>query len=182
VHKNQIFGLSNLSPGMYECRLIDKMKIIESLHLYKKQTSIKGRATENGLRNKLHLFTHVYMTVLLAAILYCTTYTERHFRVQLCFHLPETENTFNINKGTQEFQNLITLDVTRISSKTIQNIKYINTNRQNRDISAGIALGYGLDSRSSRFRFSAGAGNFSLHHRVQNGSGAHPASYPLSTR
>jgi hypothetical protein len=29
--------------------------------------------------------------------------------------------------------------------------------------------------------FPAGAGNFSLHHRVQNGSGAHPASYPMGT-
>jgi hypothetical protein len=28
----------------------------------------------------------------------------------------------------------------------------------------------------------AGAGNFSLHHRVQTGSGAHPASYPTGTR
>jgi hypothetical protein len=28
-------------------------------------------------------------------------------------------------------------------------------------------------------RFPLGAGNFSLHHRVQNGSGAHPASYPM---
>jgi hypothetical protein len=44
------------------------------------------------------------------------------------------------------------------------------------------ALVYGLDDRGSRVRFSAGAGNFSLHHRVQNGSGAHPASYPMSTR
>jgi hypothetical protein len=26
------------------------------------------------------------------------------------------------------------------------------------------------------------AGNFSLHHRVQTGSGAHPASYPMGTR
>jgi hypothetical protein len=26
------------------------------------------------------------------------------------------------------------------------------------------------------------AGNFSLHHRVQNGSGAHPASYPVGIR
>jgi hypothetical protein len=26
------------------------------------------------------------------------------------------------------------------------------------------------------------AGNFSLHHRVQSGSGAHPASYPTGTR
>jgi hypothetical protein len=27
-----------------------------------------------------------------------------------------------------------------------------------------------------------GAGNFSLHHRVQTGSEAHPASYPVGTR
>jgi hypothetical protein len=32
------------------------------------------------------------------------------------------------------------------------------------------------------FGFPAGAGNFSLHHRVQNGSGAHLASYPMGTR
>jgi hypothetical protein len=48
--------------------------------------------------------------------------------------------------------------------------------------SVGIALGYGLDDRGSRVRFPAGTGNFSLHHRVQNGSGAHPASYPMGTR
>jgi hypothetical protein len=34
----------------------------------------------------------------------------------------------------------------------------------------GIALGYRLDDRGSRVRFPAGAGNFSLHHRVRNGS------------
>jgi hypothetical protein len=51
-----------------------------------------------------------------------------------------------------------------------------------RDSSVGLALGYGLDDRGSRVRFPAGAGNFSLHHRVQNGSGAHPASYPMGTR
>jgi hypothetical protein len=28
----------------------------------------------------------------------------------------------------------------------------------------------------------AGAGNFSFHHHVQTGSGAHPASYPMGTR
>jgi hypothetical protein len=53
---------------------------------------------------------------------------------------------------------------------------------ESRDSSVGIALGYGLDDRCSRIRFPAGAGNFSLHHRVQNGSGAHPASYPARTR
>jgi hypothetical protein len=31
-------------------------------------------------------------------------------------------------------------------------------------------------------RFPAGAGNFSLHHPVQNGSEAHAASYPMGTR
>jgi hypothetical protein len=41
---------------------------------------------------------------------------------------------------------------------------------------------YGLDDRDSRVRFPAEAGNFSLKHRVQNGSGAHPASYPMDTR
>jgi hypothetical protein len=45
-----------------------------------------------------------------------------------------------------------------------------------------LALGYGLDDRGSRVRFPAGAGKFSLHHRVHNGSGAHPASYPMGTR
>jgi hypothetical protein len=42
-------------------------------------------------------------------------------------------------------------------------------------------LGYGLDHRGSRVRFPAGAGNFSFHHRVQTGSGAHPAFYPIGT-
>jgi hypothetical protein len=50
------------------------------------------------------------------------------------------------------------------------------------DSSVGIALGYGLDDRGSRVRFPVGAGNFSLHYRLQNGSGAHPASYPMGTR
>jgi hypothetical protein len=50
------------------------------------------------------------------------------------------------------------------------------------DSSVGIVLGYGLNDRGSRVRFPAGAGNFSLHHRVQNGSGDHPASYSMGTR
>jgi hypothetical protein len=33
-----------------------------------------------------------------------------------------------------------------------------------------------LDLRGRKY------GNFSLHHRVQNNSGAHPASYPMGTR
>jgi hypothetical protein len=53
---------------------------------------------------------------------------------------------------------------------------------KSRDSSVGIALGYGLDDLGSRVRFPAEAGNFSFHHRIQNGSGAHPASYPMSTR
>jgi hypothetical protein len=35
--------------------------------------------------------------------------------------------------------------------------------------------------RGSGVRLSVGAGNFSLLHRVQAGSEAHPASYPVGT-
>jgi hypothetical protein len=48
------------------------------------------------------------------------------------------------------------------------------------DNPVGIALGYGQDYRDSRVRFPAGAEN-SLHHHVQIGSGAHPASYPAGS-
>jgi hypothetical protein len=49
---------------------------------------------------------------------------------------------------------------------------------RSRDSSVGIVLGYGLDDQGSMVRFPTGAGNFSFHNRVQNGSGARPASYP----
>jgi hypothetical protein len=49
---------------------------------------------------------------------------------------------------------------------------------KSRDSSVGIALGYGLDDRGSRVRFPAGARNFSLHHRLQNGSGPPPLQPP----
>jgi hypothetical protein len=48
--------------------------------------------------------------------------------------------------------------------------------------SIGMALGYGLDDRGYRVRFPAGAGIFSPQHRVQNGSGANPASNPVGHR
>jgi hypothetical protein len=51
-----------------------------------------------------------------------------------------------------------------------------------RDSSVGISLGYGLDDHCSGVRFPSGSGNISLHYRVQNGSGAHPASSPMCTR
>jgi hypothetical protein len=47
------------------------------------------------------------------------------------------------------------------------------------DNSVRIAIGYGLDDRMMRVRFPAGAGNFSLQHHVQTGSGTHTASYPM---
>jgi hypothetical protein len=52
----------------------------------------------------------------------------------------------------------------------------------NRDSSVGIMTRLRLDNRGSTVRFPAGVGNFSFHHHVQNGSGAHPASYPMGTR
>jgi hypothetical protein len=90
-----------------------------------------------------------------------------------------------------------TSSVTTLPSEKLQKIRllfdlpsYLCSNvftsdlikNKSRDSSVGIALGYGLDDRGSRVRFPAGAGNFSLHHRVQNDSGAHPASYPMDNR
>jgi hypothetical protein len=57
-----------------------------------------------------------------------------------------------------------------------------SSSSKSRDSSVGIALGYELDDWGSRVRFPAEAGDFSLYHRVQNGSGAHPAPYPMGTR
>jgi len=39
-----------------------------------------------------------------------------------------------------------------------------------------------MDDWGFRVRFPAEAGNFSLHHRVQNGFGTHAAFYPMGTR
>jgi hypothetical protein len=44
-----------------------------------------------------------------------------------------------------------------------------------------ITADYGLDDRMIGVRIPVGAGSFSLRHRVQNGFGAHPASYPMGT-
>jgi hypothetical protein len=49
---------------------------------------------------------------------------------------------------------------------------------QSHDASLGRATGYELDARGSFPE----TGNFSLLHRVQTGSGDHPASYPKGTR
>jgi hypothetical protein len=57
----------------------------------------------------------------------------------------------------------------------------IVTTEKSRDNSVGIATGYGLDDPMTGFRFPEGAGNFSLRHHVQTGSGVHPASYPMGT-
>jgi hypothetical protein len=50
-----------------------------------------------------------------------------------------------------------------------------------RDSSVSIETDDGLNNRMIGVRFPAGAGNFSLLHSVQTGSGVHPASYPMST-
>jgi hypothetical protein len=46
----------------------------------------------------------------------------------------------------------------------------------------GLDYSHSLNFKGSRVRFPAGAGKFSLHHCVQTGSGAHPASCPVGTR
>jgi hypothetical protein len=52
---------------------------------------------------------------------------------------------------------------------------------KSRDSSVGIATDYGLDDRMIGIRILARAENFSHRHRVQTGSEAYPASYPMDT-
>jgi hypothetical protein len=53
--------------------------------------------------------------------------------------------------------------------------------KESRDSSVGVVTRLRAGDRGSGVRFPAGTENFSLHYRVQNGSGAHPASYPMGT-
>jgi hypothetical protein len=69
-----------------------------------------------------------------------------------------------------------------VSMRKVHNFGQETSRAESHDSSLCIGMGYGLDDRGSRVRFAAGAGNFSLHHRVQTGSGTHPASYPMGIR
>jgi hypothetical protein len=53
---------------------------------------------------------------------------------------------------------------------------------KSRNSSVGIVADYGMDDRMIGVRIPTGAGNFSFHHRIQTGTGAHPASYSVGTR
>jgi hypothetical protein len=72
------------------------------------------------------------------------------------------------------YLNIFTWDAARISRSLIFGCQVWNA-------TLTIVLGYGLDDRGSGVRFPAGAGNFSLNHRVQNGSEPHRASYPMGS-
>jgi hypothetical protein len=64
-----------------------------------------------------------------------------------------------------------------VSFSSLTKLKITLILYESRDSSVGTALGYGLDSQGSKVLLPAG--NFSLHHCIQTGSGAHPASYPM---
>jgi hypothetical protein len=59
---------------------------------------------------------------------------------------------------------------------TTKNLSYRTEARIAQWYSAGLRVGW------SGFRVPARAKNFSFHHRVQTGSGTHPASYPIGNR
>jgi len=62
-------------------------------------------------------------------------------------------------------------------------IKPIRTHFLIAMITVRIVLGYGLDNQGSMVHFPVGgAGNFSPHPCVWNGSGAYPVSYSMGTR
>jgi hypothetical protein len=54
--------------------------------------------------------------------------------------------------------------------------------RSSSPVTTHLPLAFVFSIRGSRVRFPTEAVNFSLHHRVQNGPGSHPASYPMGSR
>jgi hypothetical protein len=76
------------------------------------------------------------------------------------------------------------LHLTHANYNTLTRSKPIINEEATHILEARIAQWYSAEVRAgwSRVRVPAGAGNFSLHHRVQNGSGAHPVSYAVGTR
>jgi hypothetical protein len=95
---------------------------------------------------------------------------------KLCFnlwHCLETPSLYGIRII------IIIIIIITTTTTTTTTIIIIIIIIKSHDSCVGIGLDYGLDGRGYRVRFLAGAGNFSLHHHFQNGSGAHPASYPM---
>jgi hypothetical protein len=87
-----------------------------------------------------------------------------------------------MDKATKDWEEFVAFYEIRCESPGRTEENHVKLQTENScDSSVGIALGHRLDDRGSRVPFPAGAGNFSLHHRVHNGSGAHPASYPRGT-
>jgi hypothetical protein len=109
----------------------------------------------------------------------------QRFGEPFCFHLQSEANSANKGKWTKAEgieRGRDSVDQWYWGKDNFHGTTFYTGKRPSRDSSVVIALRYGLDDRGSRVRFPAGAGNYSLHHHVQNGSGAHPTSYPMGTR
>jgi hypothetical protein len=98
-----------------------------------------------------------------------------------CLHLQDEVDKDLWNVGILP-QHVYTHLITFVFKKTAQHIAEIPPTATAVMTQSVQRLGYGLNDRGSRVRFPAGAGNFSLHRRVHNSSGAHPTSYPTGTR
>jgi hypothetical protein len=90
-----------------------------------------------------------------------------------CHNVQLSKNNNSIHNPTNRSEELVTF-------KT--QVSHLKSFHKSCDSSVSIALDYGQDNQGSRVQFLAGAGNCTLHHCVQNGSGAHPASYLMGTR
>jgi hypothetical protein len=88
---------------------------------------------------------------------------------------------YELNKVTQEHVHWLSLVSAMLDFRVPSSLTLLSRQLCNFSLSVCTALGYMLDDRGSRVRFPAGDWNFSLRCRIQNCSGAHPASYPMGT-
>jgi hypothetical protein len=132
------------------------------------------------LKESLYIYYSLHINVILRNIQdhEALSVWQHCFNVQQFSAQPRVLQFLHISKYT--LPRLLTVAGTFLKSEW--SFTFHPSRSKSRDSSVGIALGYGLDDRGSRVRFPEGAGNFFLHYRVQNGSGAHLASYPMGTR
>jgi hypothetical protein len=112
--------------------------------------------------NIIYTIREIYLQNLFIPLMWPQDSTEYSLEISALSHLSYDDNVIFLH-GQSEFCQLASLSGSHGSP-------------------VGIVLGYRLDNWGSRVRFPVGAGNFSLHHCIQNGCGAHPVSNPIGTR
>jgi hypothetical protein len=92
-----------------------------------------------------------------------------------------TSHVFQLISSTSTQQANMSFSNQNLPPFQLFHFSYITFKNRDSSVSIVTELSW-LDNQGSMVWFPVGTGNLSLHHCVQNSSGAHPAPYPMGTR